>query len=258
MNLIKDNLVQQFDPDKSANEIKFKLSSLNRMTVEVVTEIHKARVFYSVSGFRSDLVPNGTRLKTFEAYLESAGLAKRTAYNWLERYIPEEQKLLTYEEFIAKKESARIERLSKNDRDRALIAEYRKTKVKPTGWTAELDKRFNIKEDEENSKKQQERIDKYKEEQNKNSAKNNFTNTEKIFSTDILNQAANMFIAQTEKRTAWKEKIRLSADGKDDAFMDAIIDYMETLENDTRRIEACNNIIKICRNISVELQKVAA
>jgi len=53
----------------------------------------------------------------------------------------------------------------------------------------------------------------------------------------------------------WKDKIRLSDGGKIDSFLDAIVDYMETLPNDNRRIEACNNIIKVCRNISIELQK---
>lgn len=71
---------------------------------------------------------------------------------------------------------------------------------------------------------------------------------------DALHTAASNMIAKTKERDDWKEKIRLSDGGKEDAFMDAIIEYLETLENDSRRIEACSNIIKICRNISVELQ----
>ena len=74
--------------------------------------------------------------------------------------------------------------------------------------------------------------------------------------TDAFQAAASGLIEKLERQATWKEKIRLSDNGKDDAFMDAIIDYLDTLENDTRRIEACNNIIKICRNVSVELQKV--
>ena len=33
------------------------------MTVEIVEELFKAKNYYSNSGFRSDLVPNGTRLE---------------------------------------------------------------------------------------------------------------------------------------------------------------------------------------------------
>lgn len=61
--------------------------------------------------------------------------------------------------------------------------------------------------------------------------------------------------AKWEKRSDFKDKIRLSDDGKKDPFVDAIMDYLNDLGNDTRRIEACNNIIKVCRNVSVKLQK---
>jgi hypothetical protein len=36
------------------------------------------------------------------------------------------------------------------------------------------------------------------------------------------------------------------------------LDYLETLENDSRRIEACHNIIKICKHIAAELQSKSA
>jgi hypothetical protein len=39
-----------------------------------------------------------------------------------------------------------------------------------------------------------------------------------------------------------------------DPFQDAIMDYLEGLENDSRRIEACHNIIKVCKRIAAELQ----
>jgi CHASE3 domain sensor protein len=100
-------------------------------------------------------------------------------------------------------------------------------------------------------KEREQRAKEYKEQQTKVD-----TSAEKIF-TNAFHAAADSFIQQTQKKEEWKEKIRLSDCGKEDAFMDAIIEYMETLENDTRRIEACNNIIKICRNISVELQRAA-
>ena len=74
--------------------------------------------------------------------------------------------------------------------------------------------------------------------------------------SDALNHATDEIINKHNKRIEWKDKIRISDNGKDDAFMDAIIDYLDTLPNDNRRIEACNNIIKICRNISVNLQKI--
>lgn len=148
---------------------------------------------------------------------------------------------------------------SKEERDRQMIAEYRKTGQKPAGWDRSLD--YRIQKDKESEAKQKERIDKelkereqrgaqYKEQRESLKQQSSSNNLADAFQT-----VAGAFIEKTNQRNEWKEKIRLSAGGKEDAFMDAIIDYMETLENDNRRIEACNNIIKICRNISVELQR---
>jgi hypothetical protein len=38
-------------------------------------------------------------------------------------------------------------------------------------------------------------------------------------------------------------------------FEDSLNDYLDILENDRRRIEACHNIIKICKRIAAELQE---
>ena len=75
------------------------------------------------------------------------------------------------------------------------------------------------------------------------------------FFTDTLKAATEAIMERDQKRNDWKDKIRLSDGGKVDSFLDALVDYLETLASDNRRIEACNNIIKICRNISVELQR---
>ena len=258
---IAENLTTTFNPEESAKIIKEKVGAVNSMTLEVVTELYKARGYYSSSGFRSDLVPTGTRLMTFESYLEASGLARRTAYNWLERYVPEENKLLTYEELSEKKTLEQQEKLSKQERERSLVSEYRKTGTKPAGWDRSLD--YRVKKDAEAEVRQKERIEKeriereqrareYKERQE--AVIGNATKIDSTFA-DAFQAAAETFVAKTEERKTWKEKIRLSDGGKEDAFMDAIIDYMETLPNDNRRIEACSNIIKICRNISVELQQ---
>lgn len=149
------------------------------------------------------------------------------------------------------------QKLTKEERERKLISEYRKTGKKPDGWTRDLD--YRIKKDAEAEKRQKERVEKEFKEREKRAEeyKKTTTQTDELLTGlgDALREAAVTLGAKHQERQTWKEKIRLSADGKESAFMDAIIDYMETLENDNRRIEACNNIIKICRNISVELQR---
>jgi excisionase family DNA binding protein len=75
--------------------------------------------------------------------------------------------------------------------------------------------------------------------------------------TDLLFNALNEQSKEAQKRADWKEKIRLSADGMKDPFQDALMDYLNGLADDNRRIEACYNIIKICKKIANELQSMA-
>jgi hypothetical protein len=75
------------------------------------------------------------------------------------------------------------------------------------------------------------------------------------YTDEALRIATDRFLEKSKNIATWKEKIRISDGGKDDAFLDAVIEYLETLPDDNRRIEACTNIIKICRNNSVELQQ---
>jgi len=144
------------------------------------------------------------------------------------------------------------EKQSKKERERSMIAEFRKTGVKPAGWTKELDAR--MKKDDKAFAKQQERIEKAKDDREQRAQEHKQEPANDLLA-DELKKAAESILAQTKERETWKEKIRLSDGGKENAFLDAIIEYLETLPDDNRRIEACNNIIKICRNISVELQK---
>lgn len=148
------------------------------------------------------------------------------------------------------------ERQSKEERERYMIAEYRKTGKKPDGWDRSLD--YRIKKADEGFAKQQERIDNEKRDREQRAAEYKAKQeSDKTYTlhSEAFKLASDTLIQKLDKQAEWKEKIRLSDGGKDDAFMDAIIEYMDTLPDDNRRIEACNNIIKICRNISVELQK---
>ena len=139
------------------------------------------------------------------------------------------------------------------------VDEYRKTGVKPQDWrrgtddklvkeAVDRDARINAfkntgeKKKEEQEKIEQERAEKEQEQQRQKAE------------TDSLLHFLGQNINEQKKRSEYKEKIRLSADGSTDPFNDAIIEYIAGLENDNRRIEACYNIIKICKRIAVGLQ----
>ena len=189
-------------------------------------------------------------------------MGERTAQKYMALFRYQDKTALNADLNSAYKQIETIEaqeRQSKEERDRSIIAEFRKTGVKPTGWTAKHDKAVKDTDDhmarikEQREKEEADREQRAKEYKEKEEAPFKYK-MDSAFD-DALKIAADSFLAKSKERNNWKEKIRLSDGGKDDAFMDAIIDYMETLENDNRRIEACNNIIKICRNLSVELQR---
>lgn len=252
---MSDNLTV-FNPDASAALMKLRVRNHVRLTQDIVAELYRAREYYSNSGHRSDLATDDARLQTFGQYLDEIGLHRRTSERWLERYVPEENKLLTYEEFSEKKSAEARAKLSEEERQRSVVAEFRKTGVKPVGWTPKLDKA--VKDTDEHLAKVKADREKEEAEREQRAKERNESAKTYTLHSDDFRLASNALAQKLDQREEWKEKIRLSDGGKEDAFMDAIIDYMETLPNDNRRIEACNNIIKICRNIAVELQRVSA
>lgn len=204
---------------------------------------------------QKEFVGHGLFLNWLDANFD---MGERTAYKYMNLYQHQSKIALSANLQDAYQQIETIEaqeKQSKEDRDRRMIAEYRKTGKKPAGWDRALD--YRIKKDEAAAAKQNERTEKeFRDRDGRAKQYKLKAEGEKLtFVSDALKAVTETIIAQHEERQNWKEKIRLSDGGKDDSFMDAIIDYLETLPDDNRRIEACNNIIKICRNISVELQR---
>jgi hypothetical protein len=245
MNLIQDR----------TEEIKKELAELNSA---LKMSVQKAIRIGQLLTEQKEFVGHGLFLPWLEKNFD---MSQQTASNYM-RLFSHNDKLLNIgnlQEAYRQIETIEAqEKQSKAERERTLISEYRKTGAKPTGWTRDLD--YRIKKDAEEQVKQQERIDRAKKEREQRAAdykQRQDPTTHYKLDGSMLADAASNFISKSQERMMWKEKIRISAGGKDDAFNDAIMDYLETLPDDNRRIEACNNIIKICRNISIELQKAA-
>jgi hypothetical protein len=130
------------------------------LTDEIAQELYLARKELNSSGVRTDLVPNGTRL-TWEKYLDACGLARTTVHNWLEHFEPEEQRLLTDDEYQKKQEEKKRIAMSIKDANASRVSEAIKTGAFPSGWNNECQILYNqrIKE----GKLRDERIKKNKE-----------------------------------------------------------------------------------------------
>lgn len=149
------------------------------------------------------------------------------------------------------------------------VHEYRKTGVKPDGWRRGTDDK--IAEEEaaraqrsegmrQRAKELDERIqaEEAKREELRQRKEEESTQQDAPRGFWIDEEILNSVSESAAKRSEFKTRLTLSQDGETDPFVDALIDYLETLADDNRRIEACSNIIKVARGIISDLYRRTA
>jgi hypothetical protein len=192
---------------------------------------------------------------------ENCAFSERTAQNYtrLFRYRDKTARVADLQE--AYRQVEQIEsRKQQLERTNAMhrVKDYLKTGEKPDGWRRGTDDKLAEEERErrERAHREAERLrQEMQEKETERHRKKEDEKRERV--TDrFFAEAIEQIGQREEKRASFKERIRLSDAGRDDAFVDAIMDYLEELENDSRRIEACQNIIKVCRNVAADLQRV--
>ncbi len=145
------------------------------------------------------------------------------------------------------------ERKTDDQKARERVTAFVKTGNKPEGWRRGTDDKLAQEEIERDKriKAEQERIklESAKKEQTAQESKQEY---DRLFN-DAMKYVENATTSIT-KRMAFKERIRLSHEGVNDSFIDALMDYLDELDDDSRRIEACYNIIKVCKGIANDLQ----
>lgn len=131
--------IDNWDYDQSVKETAKKVAQYRRLSLEIVREIFIANQWFAVHGSNQFLtksgedVPFGTSSKTFSTYLDEIGLPRRTAYNWLERFVPEENRLLSPEELKAAKQQRALDDWEAQQKR---LDQFRDTGEKPVGWSA--------------------------------------------------------------------------------------------------------------------------
>lgn len=234
------------------SELKSVTLKKSTLTDEIARELYEAREQLKSSGRRTDLVTNVTRL-TWEGYLKDCGLQRMTVHRWLEHYEPEEQRLLTDEEYQAKQEEKRRAEMSIREANNSRVSQAIKTGSFPSGWNPECQRLYEDRIKEERLR--DERIRKMQEEMQKGAEERKCREDERKARVEEIDELVKGITENFTRRQVFKERIRISHDGKEDPFLDAILDYLDELEDDNRRIEACYNIIKTCKGIAVDLQR---
>jgi len=123
------------------------------------------------------------------------------------------------------------------------VKQFKSTGIKPEGWRRMTDDKL-YKEEIERDKRIEENRKRINKIDNENKSTSNMFD-------DLLNNV----IEKSKKVNSFKDSIRLSFEGKNDSFIDALIDYLDGLNDDNRRIEVCYNVIKVAKNIAKELQR---
>ena len=197
-----------------------------------------------------DDLPHGEFLSWIEKNLI---FTRMTAYNYMRVYeykskcitvlhLPDAYRL------VAKFESAKKQ--TENQKAFKRVQEYKKSGVKPEGWRKNTDDKLYQEEQDRD-----ERIRRFKErveidKQAKESREKDYKQDSEHF-----NEALSKLTTRVEERETFKENIRISSEGKDSPFVDALIDYLQGLDDDNRRLEACHNIIKVAKSIAKELDR---
>jgi hypothetical protein len=169
----------------------------------------------------------------------------------------------------------RQQKQTEEQRAQERIREYRETGVKPDGWRRGTDDKLleDSRQQEQRSKDMRRRAaelnEKIREEEARKAEEERRITEEREKAERERLEAESQrpsgfwineeILAEVQvsasKRTEFKERIRISDSGSSDPFIDALMDYLEELPDDNRRIEACYNVIKVARGIAAELQR---
>ena len=144
--------IDNWNYDQSVKETSKKVAQHRRLSLEIVREVFIANEWFKwdrtqnlIPNAKNSLdVPNGTSRNineikresgeiSFSTYLDEIGLPRRTAYNWLERFVPEENRLLSPEELKAAKQQKALDDWEAQQKR---LGQFRDTGEKPVGWSA--------------------------------------------------------------------------------------------------------------------------
>ena len=150
-----------------------------------------------------------------------------------------------------------VKKQTENQKAFKRVQEYAKSGVKPEGWRKNTDDKLYQEE-----KDRDERIKRFKESADAESRKSADQRSAHKKLGDKIDDAGDKISAglkdiqnRLKIRETFKDQIRISSEGKDNPFIDALIDYLQGLDDDNRRLEACHNIIKVAKSIAKELDR---
>lgn len=196
----------------------------------------------------------------FLPWVSTLSFSNKTAYRYISLY-EYKSKIVTMTNLQeAYKQVATLEAQEKQSEEKkawARVKEYKKTGVKPEGWRRGTDDKLFKEEIERDIRIHEagEAAKKWQKEREEREARAQKSRAERDSILDEGFGFINSFLEKEKGKLAFIQKIGLSGNNASHAFNDALITYLETLKSDSEKIEACHNIIKICKGVVSELQQ---
>lgn len=215
---------------------EWKAVSLKKSTLtdDICRELYEAREQLADRGSWSR-----NNCYNWNQYLQDVGLQRMTVHRWLEHYEPTEQRLLTDEEYQRKEQEKRRKQMEHEQAIKDRVAERLRTNAMPNDWDDESEKIYQERlAQEKKDREWRERIRLESREREQKTSKTQETIEE-------FEHLLAEFTEQTDKRKEISKKMRLTGDNADSAFNQMLIEYLESLDSDSQRLEACYNGIKI-------------
>jgi len=147
-------LALAWDYDNSVGKMQKLVYKWKNMTVEVMRGLWEAHHVLTEAGkeFRTanlkvgDEVPNGQNFpfgKTWSDYCDEIGISRRTASNWLKRFVPRELSASGEDILLTPEEYAQLEEESAEKTEawvNKMVDQYEVTKVRGAKWNDECEK----------------------------------------------------------------------------------------------------------------------
>lgn len=228
----------------SAKVNEWKAVSLKKSTLtdDICRELYEAREQLSNRGSR----PKWDDSYNWNSYLRDVGLASSTVHRWLEHYEPTEQRLLTDEEYQRKEQEKKRKQMEHQQAIADMVNQRIKTNFVPTDWNDEAEKAYQDRlVQEQRNREWKERIQRESEERKSSIPKYDFSEAEQ--SMNNMKELLDELNTREARKEELAKKMRLTGDNAEHAFNQTLIEYLDSLNDDSQRLEACYNCIKICK-----------
>lgn len=233
----------------SAKVQEWKAVTLKKSTLtdEIARDLYEARE--QLDGRKNSYgnqyanVPNGT-IATWSKYLEDVGLARNTVHRWLEHFDSQEQRLLTDEEYQRKEQEKQRKKMEHDRAIKNMVNQRIKENHIPADWNNEAEKEYQDRLiQEQRNREWKEKIQRESEERKSSIPKYDYS--EANVNNDNIKKLLEELNSREAKREEISKKMRLTGDNAEHTFNHMLIEYLDSLNDDSQRLEACYNGIKI-------------